>query len=193
MREGRAADGAAYERHIDETPQIIGLVGHIGSGKTSIATYLESLGYARVTLSEFLRREASRRGLEPGRQQLQDLGDELRRIQGGGVLVLAALRLISDHGWKRAVIDGIRNPDEVGALREAGRSTLIAVTRPQSIPTGEDVEALRREMDDAAPSWGQRVAASIALADVVIENNGTLEQLRRKVNALVDRKPTARA
>src|ERR1700682_2816262 len=71
--------------------KIVGLVGHIGAGKTSIAKFLESTGYLRITLSDFLIQEARAREVAPTRVNLQHLGDELRRRNGGSVLFKRAL------------------------------------------------------------------------------------------------------
>ena len=73
--------------------KIVGLVGHIGAGKTSIAKFLESTGYLRITLSDFLIQEARAREVAPTRVNLQHLGDELRRRNGGSVLFKRALEM----------------------------------------------------------------------------------------------------
>src|ERR1700694_230062 len=163
----------------------VGLVGHIGAGKTSIAKYLESKGYMRVTLSDFLVEEARSRGLPASRKDLQDLGDELRQRNGGSFLVRRALEKASQAGTTRLVIDGLRNPDEVRALKETGNATLLGVSRPNR--AGEDVDppAADRERTPNEPPWGQRVADSMPLADLVVENAGALEDLYLQVSTLL--------
>jgi dephospho-CoA kinase len=165
--------------------QIVGLVGHIGAGKTSIAKYLQSRGYLRVTLSDFLLEEAAARGLPPTRSNLQDLGDEVRQRKGGAVLAERALERAMTAGSRRVVIDGVRNPDEVRALKGTNGAVLVAVRRPDQSGGQAEQQAAERERNPNEPPWGQRVADSIPMADFVIENSGALEDLYAKVAALL--------
>jgi dephospho-CoA kinase len=167
---------------------LVGLIGHIGSGKTSIANYLEGRGFLRVTLSDFLMDEAKARGLTPTRKNLQDLGDELRRVKGGSVLVRRALEKAEHLGSTRLVIDGLRNPDEVRAVREVPNALLIGVTRSHYVDDeNTEVAAVRREKSNAEPAWGQRVSDSMKMATFVIDNSGSLDELYERVSSLLPR------
>ncbi len=173
--------GAMTKRNI----RIIGLIGHIGAGKTSIATYLESKGCLRITLSDFLKEEATVRGLAPTRRNLQDLGDEFRRRHGGSFLAARAVQKALNAGSVQVVVDGLRNPDEVRALKDSGNALLLAVCRPYSSAPRFEQSAITREMSPSAPPWGQRVADSTSMADVVIVNSGDLEDLYARVDSLL--------
>ena len=59
---------------------IIGLTGANASGKGEAAGYLKSKGFAYYSLSDILREEAKLRGIEPSRENLIKLGNELRNI-----------------------------------------------------------------------------------------------------------------
>ena len=191
---GTLEGGSSRLRHYLQclAMKIVGLVGHIGAGKTSIAKFLESTGYLRITLSDFLIQEARAREVAPTRVNLQHLGDELRRRNGGSVLFKRALKMANQVKADRVVIDGIRNPDEVRALKDEQGAILIGVTRSQWQGSTQDAAASSRERNPNEPAWGQRVAESISMADLMVENAGTLDELCLKVSDLLLRQaPTA--
>ncbi len=57
---------------------IIGLVGRNAAGKGEAANYLKSKGFVYYSLSDAIREEAAKRGLEHSRDNLINLGNELR-------------------------------------------------------------------------------------------------------------------
>lgn len=95
----------------------VALAGRIGSGKTSVAVALaDRLGWQRVGFGDYVRSEATRRGLNPGsREVLQELGEELLRrdLDGFCRAVLAQADRAPDHGL---VIDGVRHVAVFDAL-----------------------------------------------------------------------------
>ena len=98
---------------------IIGLTGKNGSGKTAVSEYLKSRGFEYHSLSDAIREEIRKRGLEITREVLIDVGNELREKFGPGILaerILPSLR--NDQNY---VIDSIRNPQEVDVLKTPER------------------------------------------------------------------------
>jgi dephospho-CoA kinase len=65
---------------------IIGVTGLPCAGTDSFGKVLEEKGFIWFSYSDVLRDEAKKRGIEITRRSLQDLGDELRKTQGSGVL-----------------------------------------------------------------------------------------------------------
>ena len=74
---------------------IIGLTGKNGSGKTEVSEYLKSRGFEYHSLSDEIRDEIRRRGLEITREVLIEVGNDLREKFGPGVL---AERILSNLG-----------------------------------------------------------------------------------------------
>ena len=104
---------------------IIGLTGKNGAGKTAVCEYLKTRSFQYYSLSDAIRDEASRRGLEITREILIELGNELRETHGPGVL---AERILGKLGFdENYVIDSVRNPSEVDVLRTRNDFTLIAL------------------------------------------------------------------
>ena len=90
---------------------IVGITGPLASGKNVLVQMFVEKGFKRITLSEEVREEARKKGIEIERTNLQDLGNEMRQLYGPGHW---ARRLIAkiDAG-KNYVIEGIKNPGEI--------------------------------------------------------------------------------
>lgn len=176
---------------------IIGLTGKNGSGKTEVSEYLKSRGFEYHSLSDEIRDEISKRGLQITRDVLIEVGNELREKHGPGVLAERVLACLQDD--RNYVIDSIRNPQEVEALRRRNNFTLLAVEAEQAIrfersrQRGREnapqtlkqfVEEEARELDSANPA-NQQLNATREKADVAIVNDGTLKDLHRRLDELI--------
>jgi dCMP deaminase len=173
-------------------PPLIGLTGTNGAGKGEAAKYLESLGYAYYSLSDILREELAARGEPATRDNLIRVGNELRARFGPDILALRTLKKLRPGG--RAVIDSIRNAREVAALRRQPGFVLVAIDAPAEVRFAR-VQA--RGRDESAATLGeflakedeerrggeaaQQLEACLALADIRIENTGTLQDLHRRL------------
>ena len=178
---------------------IIGLTGTNGAGKTVAADYLQSKGFAFHSLSDEIREELARQNREATREQLIDMGNRLRAEYGPAVLaerIKAKLRLEGNY-----VIDSIRNPYEVQALRSTGDFQLLHLDAPLDLryervrqrggprtPASrqEFVEQEQREMQSDNPA-SQHLQACHALADETLLNDGSIEEFQRKLDSVVTR------
>jgi dCMP deaminase len=176
---------------------IIGLTGKNGAGKTEVCAYLKKRSFEYHSLSDEIREEAGRRRLEITREALIELGNELREKHGPGILAERILgKLETDHNY---VIDSIRNPSEVDALRTRSDFTLLAVEadenarfersrkrgREQAAETLQQFIAEEaRELDSDNPA-SQQLLATRQKADMVVTNNGTIEDLHRRLDELL--------
>lgn len=165
----------------------------MASGKTTVIEALKKLGYKVVTLSDMVREEARKRGIEEERENLMAVGQSLREEFGAGILATRALEKIGKEDmW---VVDGIRNPAEVDELRKHPNFVLIANTAPEQAIIDRiffrkraddtlDKEAirkkLRREMGEGEPPDGQQVGKCIEMADYVFENVMPLEKVEKE-------------
>ncbi|MEK6876346.1 MAG: AAA family ATPase, partial [Nanoarchaeota archaeon] len=64
---------------------IIGLTGKNAAGKGEIAKHLQDKGFVFFSLSDALRDEATRQGLDHSRETLIKLGTEMREKFGNGI------------------------------------------------------------------------------------------------------------
>ncbi len=173
---------------------ILGLTGKNASGKTEIAKYLASKGFAYHSLSDAIRDEATRRGLPHSRENLIQLGNELRERHGPAVLAQMTRKKLSG----RDVVDSIRNPSEVAELRKERGFFLIGVDAPaklrferakkrgraENADTLEEFLELERR-ENSGNEKEQQLDRCFEMADFVIYNSGTLEELRRKVDEVL--------
>jgi dCMP deaminase len=176
---------------------IIGLTGKNGSGKTAVSEYLQSRGFTPYSLSDEIRNEIGRRGREITRAALIEVGNELREKLGPGILAERILRNLERE--RNYVVDSIRNPYEVEVLRSRSDFTLLAVEADERIrfersrQRGRESAAQTlqqfiaeeaQELDSSNPA-GQQLHATRQKADLVVINNGTLEELHRQLDALL--------
>ncbi len=177
-------------------PLIVGLTGPNAAGKGEAAAVLTARGFAPHSLSDVVREEALARGLTVEREDLISTGNALRAQFGAGVLGERMLARLSG----RDVVDSIRNPEEVRALRGAPGFVLVGITAPLSIRyarsrargrpgdgTTEEEFAAREALENSADPARQQLAATFRLADYEIENSGDLDHLRKQVDRLLDR------
>ena len=175
-----------------DTPLVIGLTGPNASGKGEVAKFLQGLGFSVQSLSDVVRREAARRGLEPTRDNLIRIGVEIRTLDGSGAL---ARRILPELAG-RSVVDSIRNPGEVAVLRTLPRFLLLGVDAPQALRfersvrrgrTGDGATleefARKEQRENSTTEAGQQLLATLALADRVVQNAGSIEDLHRSVRA----------
>jgi dephospho-CoA kinase len=180
---------------------IIGLVGPIACGKGIVAEYLiKQYGYVSFSLSSIIHDEVKKRKIkEFSRTTLQDIGDELRKKEGDGVLAKRAMKKLSDMAKGKArkvIIEGIRNPGEVQYLRTMPGFFLIAVDAPQKIRYQRVLKRAKswdpknwksfqkvdgRDKGDSKNTNGQQVRKCMDLADIKIKNNKTLTDVYKEM------------
>jgi dephospho-CoA kinase len=147
------------------------------------------------SLSDEVRHEATGRGLDHSRDTLIRMGVEMRARHGPGAL---ARRVLPRLG-PLSVVDSIRNPGEVEVLRGVPRFLLLGIDAPQELRfqrsvlrgrlgDGATLEefARKEERENSSTQAGQQLLATLALADIVVDNKGTIEDLRRRVREAIE-------
>jgi dephospho-CoA kinase len=156
---------------------------------------LASAGFTVHSLSDEVRHEATRRGLDHSRDNLIHIGVDMRARHGPGALARRVLPRLRD----KAVVDSIRNPGEVAVLRRVPRFLLLGIDAPQELRfqrslrrgrlgDGATLEefARKEKRENSSTRAGQQLLATLALADIVIDNDGTIEELRRRVQEAIE-------
>lgn len=172
---------------------IIGITGSIACGKEAVSRYFIDKGFTHFFISQELREELKRRGIEVTRKNLQDLGNKLRGKEGAGVLAKRMMQKIKEGNY---VIDGIRNPAEVEEFRKNKNFILIAIDAPQKqryersiyrsrssdAKTWEEfLEMDKRDFGEEVES-GQQVGKCMKMADFKIVNDSSLEEVYNKLD-----------
>lgn len=175
---------------------IIGLTGKNAAGKGELAAHLKSKGFAYFSLSDALREEASKRGLDHSRDTLISLGNEMRKMFGNGILakrINEKIKKGKTEGKKDFVIDSIRNPGEIGELRKNKGFLLIGVVTDEKIRfqrllkrgrIGDAVTfeqfKLHEDKENNNETSGQQLDKCLGMADKNISSNGTIEEANKE-------------
>lgn len=178
---------------------LLGLTGLYAAGKDTLAEFLENKGFVRRSLSDELRKEALVHGIPLTRENLIGLGTELREKEGNGVLAKRALT--GTYPSTNYCFISIRNPAEVEELKKHGDFSLIyldtpielrferarARNREQEAKTFEEFKRMEEKEYHNPNSSGQQLLKVKEMADFVITNEGTVEQLYEKTEEFLDK------
>lgn len=176
---------------------IIGLTGRNGAGKGVMADYLARKSFEAHSLSDILREELRARGESITRERLIETGRELRAAYGPAVLAERTLARLAPN--KNYVIDSIRHPAEVEALRSRESFVLINVEAPLEVrfernrergreadpKTLEAFRALEEAELESSDEEGQQLVRCEEMADHTVVNDSTLEGFCERIDRLV--------
>ena len=179
---------------------VFGLTGKNASGKGTVAEILKKKNFTYHSLSDSLRDELKSLKKEETRENLIDIGNELREKGGPGVLadkLMPKLNSENNH-----IVDSIRNPLEVISLRKETllrRFFLISVDANSKLRydrlcsrgrIGDTdswekfIEQEKKEENNDDPNK-QQLSRTMEMADYSIDNSGTLEELEAQVNRII--------
>lgn len=185
---------------------IIGVTGFIASGKDTVGEMLVKKGFARFSCSEYLREVAKKRKKELTRDNLVEIGNELRKKHGSDflakVLVKKVKKMQNDNPEINVVIESIRTVEEIKTFRKNLEDfVLVFVDADAKIRYKRAKDRLRekehinsfkeflasekREMDDEKNSNKQQLHKCKELAEMVVGNNGSVEDLEKEVSSLL--------
>lgn len=176
--------------------KVIGTVGLAGSGKGEAAAVAEDVGVPVVTMGDVVREECRRRGLDPADHH-GAVAQRLREENGPDAIAQRTLppvrERLEDHDT--VLIDGIRSAVEVERFREAFGENflLVSVEAPFELRQERVTERGRDNVDgDGEPlearddrELGFGMGEAMDVADVTIENTGSLESFQDRVRELL--------
>lgn len=119
---------------IDNKFWVIGVAGTNGAGKDTIGHLLaEHHNYLFISVTDLLRAEAKRRGLQAEREVTREISAEWRRELGLGVLIdkaVAEFETVRDQ-YAGLVVSSVRNPGEADRIHELGGTMVWIDANPQ--------------------------------------------------------------
>lgn len=184
---------------------IIGVVGKIAAGKTTIAKFFEERGFCKVScsdplidllthnLSEYSWLPEVPEKSEPTRDKLIEYGRYLKETYGEDILIRLALD--KKRNCENVVIDGVRSRGEIEAIKKRGGFIIYVEARPEI--RYERLKKRNAGKDKVIKSFEDFLKADEAeeelyhtsklkdLADFLIVNEGTLEELKAKVEDII--------
>jgi dephospho-CoA kinase len=178
---------------------IIGITGTLGAGKGTIVDFLTGeKGFVHFSVREFIAEEITRRGMTVNRDSMVVVANDLRRKNSPSYITDCLYEKALATG-KNSVIESIRTPGEVFSLRKKGRFILLSVdadpetrygrirlrqSQTDQIDYQTFIDNENREMNSSDPN-AQNLSKCIELADYQLWNNGTVEQLHRVVEEIL--------
>jgi len=179
---------------------IIGITGTLGAGKGTIVKFLvEKRGFMHYSVRDFLVEEIKKRGMPINRDSMVEVGNDLRKKNSPGYIAETLFERAKNSG-KNCVIESLRTEGEVNSLRKKGKFYLFAVdanpkvryervserkSSTDKISFQEFIDNEKREMTSKDPNK-QNLSKCISMADYIFENNGTVEELHKKVEDVLN-------
>ncbi|MCL6500420.1 MAG: AAA family ATPase [Candidatus Pacearchaeota archaeon] len=179
-------------------PRVLGIAGTIASGKDAVADYLsKAYGFKKITLSDYLRAEAIKRGHKPSRDYLRRLQALLREKYGDDYLINKVIETIlkKDHiRMLNVVIVGLRTVIETKKAKEKLRVKLIFVDADPFIRYMRQKKRQRKSgfaktyeqflHEEALENARFDFHKTRKMADFRINNDGSLKEMQEQVDRI---------
>lgn len=174
---------------------IIGLAGEMASGKGTVAEYLvEHKGASVHKFSTMLRDVLTRLYVPQTRENMQHLSKILRDTYGQDLFARVIAEDVASDASAVVIVDGVRRESDIAHLRNNPAFRLVFIdtdlgTRYERIvQRGENTDdrgkTFAQFVEENKAEAEMQIAALKDIADVVIDNNGTRDDLHRQADAL---------
>jgi dephospho-CoA kinase len=172
--------------------QVIVVTGMPGAGKEEFVQVARSLGYDVVRMGDVVRAEAKRQRIADTDKGVGGFADQERQRNGFDIW---AKRSVTHVRSERTIIDGSRGLDELEVFRQAfGKDVLLVAIH--STPASRYPRLKKRGRPDAPASWKEfeerdrrelswGLGNLIAMADVMLLNDGRMDEFKVKVRAFL--------
>lgn len=175
---------------------IVGLVGEIASGKGTVVKYLaDKHGASTHRFSTIIRDVLDRLYIEHSRETLQQTSSMLRNTYGENILAKVMDEDTKNDKNNVVVIDGIRRVADIEFLKENPNFKLVFVDvslekrYERIIKRQENADDKNKTFEEFKLDAQREAELTIAelknIADVVLDNNGTLQELENQIEELL--------
>ena len=179
---------------------IIGITGTNGAGKGTVVDYLvNQKGFTHYSGRAFIAEEIKKRGLPVNRDNLNVVGNDLRKTHGPGYIAEQQFARAQAKG-EHAVIESLRAVGEAEFLKSRGaliwgvdadRKTryeraVLRGSETDRVSFEEFCAQEDRELSQTA-KYDMNVFGVMQMADVVLTNDGTQEELFAQVEAALQK------
>ena len=190
--------GLCYTKSMDNV-KILAIVGMSGSGKSVAVDYLTEKGYPKVYFGGMIYKEMEKRGIvrtEDGESE-KEFREMIRATEGKDWVVKQVIAEVKDliaAGQKRIILDGVYSWTEYKILkREFPKSlSVVAIVVDKKLRYKRVSKRPGRAFDAAAIRERDRSeienlekGGPIAAADYYILNNGTVDELKAEIDAVL--------
>ncbi len=180
-----------------ENVKILAVVGMSGSGKSVVVDHLTEKGYPKVYFGGMILKEMEKRGIEINPENEKAFREKIRAEEGNDWVVrqvIAEVKDLINAGQKRIVLDGVYSWTEYKMIKHEfpGAVTFLAVVTTKKLRYARVAERTVRplnlqeiQMRDSAEIENLEKGGPIAAADYFVSNNGTMEELKSRVNEVL--------
>lgn len=177
---------------------IVGITGSFGAGKGAMVEYLTGTrGFVHYSASGFITEEVKRRGMPIDRDSMTTVANDLRAAFGPSYVIDSLYARAHDAGGD-AVIESLRAVAEVQRIKELG-GVVIGIDAPpalryeRAVRRGSEKDHvsyekwLAQEQAESNPDdpTKQNIFGALQESDAVISNEGSIEELHQKVDAVL--------
>ncbi len=175
---------------------IVGIAGKMASGKGRVGEYLMRLyDVDKVKTSYFFREVLNIFDIPESRENLQKLSTFMRSTYGENILARALVKHAQKMAKPIVIVDGVRRYTDIENLKKLPNFFLIYVDADQKIryeryikrnENPGDAEMTYETFlveDNAEPE--QQIESLKEHADVVMDNNGTTDQLDAQIKEML--------
>lgn len=174
--------------------RIIAIVGMTGSGKSVVAESFEIAGWSKIRFGDITMEELEKRGLEVNEANERAVREELRQVHGMAAYAkLNIPRIEKAIDFGNVILDGLYSWEEYLILRNKFPDMIVLAvqaspkTRYKRLTTRKErpltnEEAISRDKSEII---NLHKAGPIAMADVTFNNEGTVKDLKKQIDAFM--------
>lgn len=174
----------------------LGLIGKNGAGKSSVCTFLVSKEFLAISLSDIVREEATKAGLELTRENLIHTANRLKSEHSPHYLAEESYKKSSNTS-QPIVFDSIRNKEEALYLQTQGvhligidaplelRYKRIQLRAHQTDFVDFETFKLQDELENSGKSSGQNISAAFKFCETIINNEADVTHLHSQIESLL--------
>jgi len=175
--------------------KVIALSGMPGAGKGVASQAAKQLGLEVLVLGDVIREETQRRGLEPTPKNMGNVMLQVRANEGPAVVAKRLLPKVEASPSPLVIVEGVRSQDELRELKSKFEVVTVAI---HASPKTRFQRLLSRGRSDDPKTWDTfyerdnrelnvGLGHVIALADVVLVNEGTITELQSAFRGILSK------
>lgn len=173
---------------MQQKKRVIAISGMPGAGKGIAAQAAKQLGLEILVLGNVIREETERRGLDATPKNVGQVMLQVRADEGPAAVAKRLLPKVEAAQSSTVIVEGIRSLHEIAELKSRFELATVAI---HASPKTRFQRLLSRNRSDDPKTWEifyERDAREldvglgqvIALADVILINEGTISELQSK-------------
>ena len=178
---------------------IIGITGTAGAGKGTIVDYLRQKGFKHYSARGFIYAELDRRGLSHERHNTRAVANDLREKHAPEYIISELYKEAKSEGGD-AIIESVRNLGELEFLQGQDDFYMVSVDadpklrydRIQERAESIDKVTFEQFMEHdklelyGKEKWEMNIAGIIEQSDYRLTNEGTLEDLHKQIDEMLE-------